>query len=71
MAFTVDEIVSVLERERANLSDEQIEVFVKFLGILNPINRRPILGKSVSDIERDAGYFKGLTARAAKLVRTR
>jgi hypothetical protein len=67
---TWDEVIALLERERTAAPVEHVELFLRNLGVLGTVNVRPVVGKSVSEIERDASHFASLSERAAKLLRS-
>ena len=61
-------VLDRIEAERASLRLERVRAFVERLGVLQPMNRRPVIGKSAEEIAADAAHFQELTRRAAVLA---
>lgn len=61
-------ILDYLEPNLTILSREQVNLFIKTLGILDPQNRYPIVGKHFTEIAADAAYFNELSERASSLL---
>ena len=57
-----------LEAERETLPQGRVRAFLVSLGILQPMNRGTILGKSPEEITADVTHFRQLANRAAMLV---
>lgn len=61
-------ILDWLESRRSLISPDAVRLFLTHLEILAPGNRRSILGRHVSEIDRDTAHFTALTIRARILL---
>ena len=61
-------VLNQIEAERATLELQRVRVFVELIGVLQPMNRRPVIGKSAGEINADAAHFRELAHRAAVLA---
>ena len=57
-----------IEADQAGFQPERIRAFVESVGVLQPMSRRLIIGKSAEEVVADAKHFHGLARRAAVLV---
>ncbi len=62
------EVLDWLEKRRQNLSTEAVDLFVRCLTVMMPLNRRPVLGKPYEEVEADYSHFLRLAERAKGLV---
>jgi hypothetical protein len=58
------ELITELEKISDRIRQQKI---VKFTSLLNSLNRKDILGKSLNEIELDSKYYKEIAERATKL----
>ena len=65
---TWSEVVDYLEANKNRFSFEQINTFIERLTILHPINRKPIMDKHYTEIEKDYQFFYTLSERAKHLL---
>ena len=63
-----DAVIGRIEEERTALRPERVRAFVERLGVLRPVNRRPVLGKSAEEVTADAAHFQDLSRRASVLT---
>ena len=61
-------VLDRIEAKRIDLRPERVRAFVEHLGVLRPLNRRPVVGKSAEEIAADAAHFRELARRAAVLA---
>lgn len=61
-------VLNRIEAEQTTVRPERVRAFVERLGVLQPLNRRPVLGKSAEEIAADAAHFLDLARRAAVLA---
>ncbi len=47
-------LLDQLEAEQGSLPPDRVRLFITRLSVLNPMNRRPVLGKSMAEIDADA-----------------
>lgn len=58
------ELITELEKISDRIRQQKI---IKFTSLLNSLNRKDVLGKSLNEIELDRKYYKEIAERATKL----
>ena len=61
-------VLDRIEAEREALRSNLVREFLNHLGVLQPVNRRPIVGKPGAEVASDAAHFQELADRAAALT---
>ena len=61
-------LLDLIEAERDALQPDRVRTLLNELGVLHPINHRPIIGKAGAEIEADAAHFQELSRRASVLA---
>ncbi len=63
-----DVVLDTLEAKQNNVTSDLIRLFIEKLGILNPINRYPVVGKRFEEVAADGAHFRALARRSAALI---
>ena len=65
---TWNEVVEYLEANKGQFAFDKVDTFIKQLTILNPVNRRPVMNKHYTEVEKDYEFFRDLSERARRLL---